>query len=477
MKITVLTTIPEPAAAETSSPAAQPPGDAFLAMLLQCFTAGIGQAPVVQPHAAPTEHGSALPFGSASVPAAGSTSTEASSSDAQSDSSQMTMHVPGLDVSRLLEAAIGVTAQLSLGAPGPVPAHAGKQSSTSAAPVPHPVAAGRSVVMPSALSIAGLPQAEKTESKPEADEVKLTTAVQQESKPAAPNTGAVLDHTAPAPGSAGRVQVPVAQPTVLPQSRETYAPQILNVAPAGGAPSQPVERQQTNAGSDPRRDGGGKENATASQTHREQSSLRQVSASAEQSASMAPAAAPAPRDAAAQIRPVTTDLNALMHAAKIQQPGATLDVTIAPEVHAATTTLSELSRSVVDQVVHGVSLHVAEKTSEIRIALQPESLGDVLVTVKMDDGSMHAKIDVQTTAVKTILETHLPVLRESLSDRGVEFQRIQINAEQHSTLRDPGTSRDQHQQSKPARPYLPDETGDTADPLRTLGYNTMEVTM
>ncbi len=316
----------------------------------------------------------------------------------------------------------------------------------------------------------------------ETAEGKIPDNVIREFKPVAPTMTMSTEHPEAAPTPAARQALAPAHPVVppppavLPPVTSSVPGPTAPAAQAGVSPAQPAEQQHTGSGTDPRQEGKSKAEIPALQTHAGQSSSDQTSAAGERPVAPAATPVPPPNESAAPLRP-STDLNALAHAAKIEQAGGTLDVKMSPEVRTTNAALSELSRSVVDQVVHGVSLHLAEKTSEIRIALKPESLGDVLVTVKMEDNSMHAKIDVQTTAVKTILEAHLPVLRESLSDRGVEFQRIQINAEQHSTLRDPGTPRDQHQHNKSSRAFAPDESPEAADPLRTLGYNTMEVTI
>jgi flagellar hook-length control protein FliK len=138
----------------------------------------------------------------------------------------------------------------------------------------------------------------------------------------------------------------------------------------------------------------------------------------------------------------------------------------------------ELSRSMLDQVVKHVALQVRGGRSEMRIRLDPPSLGEMQVTVRVDEGRVQAQIDVSQPAVRVALETNLPQLRQILADRGIEVHRIDVCASDSSMS----------QESNEGRGYRPRKRdgGRHQGPLdgveqyrgaRMMGYNTIEMVM
>jgi flagellar hook-length control protein FliK len=102
-----------------------------------------------------------------------------------------------------------------------------------------------------------------------------------------------------------------------------------------------------------------------------------------------------------------------------------------------TSGVAKMPDALLDQVVNSVAVQVHDKSSQMRILLQPESLGEVFVKVKVDDGKVNAEIEVVNPTTKVILESNLGQLRESLSARGVDMQHIEIVASNQTGL---GTS-------------------------------------
>lgn len=70
---------------------------------------------------------------------------------------------------------------------------------------------------------------------------------------------------------------------------------------------------------------------------------------------------------------------------------------------------------------------------EVRVRLEPESLGDVRVAVRWDGGTVSARLEVGTAAVREVLESHLPALRKSLQEQGIPIQQMEVGIR-----RDPG---------------------------------------
>ncbi len=148
-------------------------------------------------------------------------------------------------------------------------------------------------------------------------------------------------------------------------------------------------------------------------------------------------------------------------------------------VHAASTSqdsaagLTKMPDALLDQVVSSVVMQVHENSSQMKILLQPESLGEMFVKVKVDDGKVNTQIEVSNPTTKTMLEANIGQLRENLSARGVDMQHIEIVASNQTGL---GTSdgRSETQGQKLKRSFYNDTEDTSEENLHDLGYNTME---
>jgi len=137
----------------------------------------------------------------------------------------------------------------------------------------------------------------------------------------------------------------------------------------------------------------------------------------------------------------------------------------------------DIARSVMNQVVKGFALQMNGGHSELRVKLEPESLGEVVLHVRMDEGKMQAQIDVTQAGVKAALESNLPQLRLSLSERGIDVQRLDVSftgdhpANASGRGHGEGTSRQGLRRNAEVEAIEQYATG------RLMGYNTMELVM
>ena len=162
----------------------------------------------------------------------------------------------------------------------------------------------------------------------------------------------------------------------------------------------------------------------------------------------------------------------------MQTPKSTFATIVSKAEAAVPGTLSgdALRAAVMDQIVSAVHTRINDRTSEIHVALKPESLGDVTIHVRSEEGAMRAEINVQNATIKSMLETNLPQLRDQLAARGVVLQKIEIIAGTQAQFQDSaGQSHSARQQSGGRRHRFADETIPDPDSRRTLGYNTMEL--
>jgi flagellar hook-length control protein FliK len=133
----------------------------------------------------------------------------------------------------------------------------------------------------------------------------------------------------------------------------------------------------------------------------------------------------------------------------------------------------EIMASVRDQMAKAMSLKVMDNVSEMRLQLKPESLGQVTINVRMEEGSMVARIDVSQPQVRAAMEANLPQLRDALVTRGIQVDRIDILMASNSSSRE--SSNQSREKGKPSSKRRTEvDSVDAYDSTRYLGYNTME---
>lgn len=137
----------------------------------------------------------------------------------------------------------------------------------------------------------------------------------------------------------------------------------------------------------------------------------------------------------------------------------------------------DTARDVVDQVVKGLALKVQGENSEVRIRLEPESLGEVVVSMRMENGKLQAQIDVSQAGVKGVLESNLGQLRQSLSTRGIDVQRLDVVFSGGSGARGSEGGHGERQQRYGGRQPLGADAVEQYQTGRLMGYNTMEMVM
>ena len=136
----------------------------------------------------------------------------------------------------------------------------------------------------------------------------------------------------------------------------------------------------------------------------------------------------------------------------------------------------ELSHSVLEQVVKGLAFQVQGNISEMRLMLKPESLGDMALKVRVEDGKLQAQIDVSQPAIKAIVETNLSQLRQELTNSGIDVQRIDVFAAAQDLARESAGNRgDKPKHRGNRRPEAVVEATEPNKAVKMMGYNTMEV--
>ena len=99
--------------------------------------------------------------------------------------------------------------------------------------------------------------------------------------------------------------------------------------------------------------------------------------------------------------------------------------------------------------------------------------------MSVEEGRVNAQIDVTQQTVKSTIESQLTDLRQALHERGFDVQRIDVFASTQSSFVGDGgqSSRGNSTKQRRGRFGLDDTDDDPEQGPRTLGYNTLEITM
>jgi len=118
-----------------------------------------------------------------------------------------------------------------------------------------------------------------------------------------------------------------------------------------------------------------------------------------------------PAPAATLLNNVTTDSTSAVATAKETASGAN-GLTNVPAVQ---------------QIVESVKLLSQRGNTEMRLQLRPESLGQVLVQVRVADGNVTVRMLAETSQAQSLLQEHLPQLKSAFASQGVQVNTVNID--------------------------------------------------
>ncbi|KAA3615463.1 MAG: flagellar hook-length control protein FliK [Calditrichaeota bacterium] len=77
-----------------------------------------------------------------------------------------------------------------------------------------------------------------------------------------------------------------------------------------------------------------------------------------------------------------------------------------------------------------IATHIRKGQSEIQIQLKPESLGSMRLLMSLKNGLLNVNFMVESMEVKSMLEKNIDSLRETLADRGIKAEHVEVQAQQ-----------------------------------------------
>ncbi len=85
-----------------------------------------------------------------------------------------------------------------------------------------------------------------------------------------------------------------------------------------------------------------------------------------------------------------------------------------------------IDKAVISQIVEKAAIFIRGEKNEIKIHLDPPSLGSVHIKVSMESNNMKATMVADTPLVKEVIESNLGDLKRSLSDSGIKVDQFSV---------------------------------------------------
>lgn len=104
----------------------------------------------------------------------------------------------------------------------------------------------------------------------------------------------------------------------------------------------------------------------------------------------------------------------------------------------------------VDRVARAIHAN-GERGGTLRIRLSPPELGSMTLEVKVQGGAVHARVEADTPAARSLLLENLPLLRERLAEQGMRIDQFNVDLSDRHTGGTPDgmQQNDQQQQDRP----------------------------
>ena len=88
-----------------------------------------------------------------------------------------------------------------------------------------------------------------------------------------------------------------------------------------------------------------------------------------------------------------------------------------------------MDRELPEQIVQAVRMQFAAGGGDAVVRLQPHFLGEVVVSIRVEQGVVTAALQSDTPAVRQWIETHEGSLRSALADQGLQLDRLVVTAD------------------------------------------------
>jgi len=138
----------------------------------------------------------------------------------------------------------------------------------------------------------------------------------------------------------------------------------------------------------------------------------------------------------------------------VPMPSADLDAATAESVHT--------------QIVRSIRMQWTGGLAEARVTLRPEYLGEVVATIKVDQGVVTATLQADTPEVRRWMESHTATLRDALVEQGLKLDRLTIAEPEREPAEHQRQGRPRPRQQDARRPPTPREAATPDTPFEVV---------
>lgn len=133
-----------------------------------------------------------------------------------------------------------------------------------------------------------------------------------------------------------------------------------------------------------------------------------------------------------------------------------------PELDSAT------GEAVHTQIVKSLRLQWHGGIGEARVTLKPGYLGEVVASVKVEQGVVTATLQADTPEVRRWMESHTATLRDALVDHGLKLDRLTVAEPERQTAQGDKQSRSRQQHHEAPRQRARRETSESDTPFEVI---------
>ncbi len=126
---------------------------------------------------------------------------------------------------------------------------------------------------------------------------------------------------------------------------------------------------------------------------------------------------------------------------------------------------------IAQSIVREVNMMAQDGKTVMRLKLEPELLGTVVLKAVSEDGKVSAEFNVRTPDARAYLEASIPQMKQMLQSNGVSLTHLTVNLSGGESQ----TKHSQYQLRKQSQKFYGSLPSDSNEAARSFGYNTMEV--
>jgi flagellar hook-length control protein FliK len=113
---------------------------------------------------------------------------------------------------------------------------------------------------------------------------------------------------------------------------------------------------------------------------------------------------------------------------------------------------STVDRELPMQIIQSIRMQWAAGGGEARVRLQPDYMGELTVSIKVQQGVVTASLATEVPAVRQWIETNEGALRQALADHGLQLDRLVVTRDTAAAERDEHRRHDHtNRQQQPPR--------------------------